>query len=1010
MRPLVLIVTRHPVATVAVWSALILLGLVALILLPVEMHPELEIPQVRIVTEFPGMPAGDVEQLITVPLEQGIASVAGIRSVESVTRHGMSALRVGFDWGIALRDVSVRIRERVDAVYPLLPQGASRPLVFGERLNEAPVMIVAVSPKMGRDLETVMPLIENELVAALRQRDAIGSVTLLGAREPQIHVDVDPERLASIGMSITDVADAVAVSVYQHSAGSLLNGETEQPVQVSTSVGSIAQIGEISLRSEVSGPTISELARVSLGQRRRTSFFLTQQGESAVALLVFKDPAAGTLSAARATRALLQQIQPRLSSSLAIDIVHDDSIALRQAIRYLLVSIALGMAAATLVLRRLLQARALVAISVCSIPVSVLAVFVVQYSIGLTLNLMSLTGIAIGTGMIIDNSIVVLERIARSATAVPDSPLCAHDIADRLADIGGPMIGSTVTTLLVFVPVLFIRGVVGALFTELALMIVSLLLAAHLCALTLTPALAVLLPHGLNGLSAFSANYGRQRYQRLLRSAMRSPRFVMALFGLALIAGGVTALLLPRSVLPAAAVQQIRVRLLLKPGTAIEQTERTTAAAMQHLSRQLSLASIYAYGGFEAGAIEYYSEPGIGSHFAEIVLTAPSSHALGMPQVEQKLAALRDGHVDYRVAAEQSALETLLAGPPGPPRLRISGSNRNAVNSAAATLAGRAAAAHAGAPPLIEGLQSIVQYRLQLDTDAAAASGVTARSVIDQLRSELDGISSGRLNLAGRDYDILVRRDPERSAARDELGNIIFVSAAGSVAAASLLDIQTDVAVWELRRANGQPMVEISFADGSPTAHAAAGQMLAEDRADSITVEQLSLSRLQQAAGDVQRVFGMALILMLLLLTAQFESLRTALLLLALLPAALLASSAALLLTGHSLNLNSAVGMLIMLGTTLNAGIILSSAYRDRSVCSIVAATSTRLLPIMATTLTTIAALAPAALDPRPAAAAQAGMATAVIGGLLGGTATTLIVYPVMFSLPATQRNSRRKR
>ena len=1008
MRPLVLIVTRHPVATVAVWSALILLGSVALVLLPVEMHPELEIPQVRIVTEFPGMPAHDVEQLITVPVEQSLASVAGIRSIESVTRHGISALRVGFDWGIALRDVSVQIRERIDAVYPLLPQAASRPLVFGERLNEAPVMIVAVSPKTDAALETVMPLIENELAAALRQTEAIGSVTLLGAREPQIHVDVDPERLASIGMSITDVADAVAISVYQHSAGSLLNNETEQPVQVATSVGSIAQIGEISLPPALPGPTIAELARVSLGQRRRTSFFLTQQAESAVALLVFKDPAAGTLSAARATRALLRRIRPRLSSSLRIDVVHDDSIALRRAIRFLVVSIALGMAAATIVLRRLLQARALVAISVCSIPVSVLAVFVVQYSMGLTLNLMSLTGIAIGVGMIIDNSIVVLERIARSAAAAPHSTLCAHDIADGLQDVAGPMIGSTVTTLLVFVPVLFIRGVVGALFSELALMIVSLLLAAHLCALTLTPALAVLLPYALTGLPAIGANFGRQRYQRLLLNAMRKPRLVLALFGVALIAGGATALLLPRSVLPAAAVQQIRLRLLLKPGATIEQTERTTAAAMRHLWQQLPLVSIYAYGGYEAGAIEHYSEPGIGSHSAEIVLTAPSSQALRVPQVEQTLAALSDGHVDYRVAAEQSALETLLAGPPGPPRLRISGSNRDAVNSAAAALAGRAAAANSGAPPLIEGLQSIVQYRLQLDTDAAAAGGVTARSVVDQLRSEVDGINSGRLRLAGRDYDILVRRAPERIANRDDLENIIFVSPAGSVAAASLLDIRTSVAAWELRRANGKPMVEISFADSSPAAHTAAGQMLAQDHPASITVEQLSVSRLQQAAGDVQRVFGMAVILMLLLLTAQFESLRTALLLLALLPAALFASSAALLLTGHSLNLNSAIGMLIMLGTTLNAGIILSSGYHDRSVHSIVAATRTRLLPITATTLTTIAALAPAALDPRPAAAAQAGMATAVIGGLLGATATTLIVYPVMFSLPAARHNTRR--
>lgn len=1014
MRQLSLIIVQHPAAVVALWLAIALLGMVSLYLLPVEMHPRLELPQVTVVTEVHGMPADQVEQLVTIPVEQSLTSVTGIRSLESVSRHAISAVRVHFDWGVRVRDVAVQIRERIDAVYPLLPQAASRPLIFSERLDDTPIMIVTVRPTADLPLQSVLPLIESEVVATLRQAAQIGAVTVLGSVEPQIHVDVDPERLASIGMTIRELSDLVAVALYQHSAGSLVGSEIEMPVRIDAGIDHVAGIEAIPLPRPIHGPTVADVARVSMATRPRTSFFLNPEAEPAVALLLFRDPAHGTLNSARAARTVTADIGSRLNNSLELAVVHDGSLPLRRALRALAASIGFGIAAAVIVLYRLLRIPALVTISVCAIPFSLLLVFIMLYALGMTLNLMSLSGIAIGIGMVVDNSIVVLERITRSeqaSSAVQPQPVL---IAEAVDSVCGPILGSTLTTLLVFVPVLFVPGVVGALFSQLALVISALLVCSFLCAVTLVPALTLLLPRAAIPASYRPVARCRDGYRRLLGSALSRPRRTAAFFGLVVAAAVPVAVMLPRSVLPQAPPRRIAIRMALSPHASICRTEHHAAVLLKELSQLLPSSTAYAYGGYERTAVDRFSRPGVGTHAAEVILTVSSPAADTLRRVRDALAALSGPHAAYQVSAAQTEMETLLTGPPGPPRLQLSAASHGELSRAAELLVSGLSGDNGVRRPLIDGAQQRSHLVVKLDVQAAAMSGVSARSVIGQFQNELDGIDSGRLAVAGREYGVVVRRAPERASAPSDLEAILIGSGTGSVAAGSLARIEHSRTVHELRRLNGRPMLELVAPVSPDEAHVVLQLALqAEDagnaesgrarvdggraRIDGIHIAQASVDQLRRAGDDILRVFGLALVLQLLMLAAQFGSLRSALLLLALLPAAVSGSLATLLLLGHSINLNTVIGTLVMLGTSVNASIILTCAYRDDPGRCIITVTEQRLMPILATTVTTVAALGPLALDLRPDSVAQSGMAAAVIGGLITGALTTLLLYPVLY-------------
>lgn len=996
MKRIAVLAALRPVSTVTAWTAVAMLGAVALSHLPLETAPPLEIPRIRIVTELHGLQAAQVEKLVTVPVEESVSTVTGIRAIRSVSKRGLSSVELDFDWGVRVGDVTVQVRERIDAVHPLLPWGASKPAVFTERLDETPLMVVSVRHEDSP--AAIKPLVELEILPSLRQNADVGRVVSLGMGEREIQVNADPQRLAAIGMSVRDLGALIASSVYEGAIGTLRQRGYTRPIRITTGVDHITSLAAVPLYRGSSGNTLSDVADVIIAERTRTSFFLDGAGHSAAGLLIYRSAGSGTVRAARAIEATLNAISARVGPSVTLEVVQDESQMARRALRGLMTSAALGGAAAILVLLALLRSRRAVAITLTSIPVCVLTLFLVLYIARVSLNLMTLTGITIGVGMIIDNSIVVLEKLSRLKTATP------FRVAHATAEMTTTTWSSTVTTLLVFVPVLLVPGAMGALFTELAVTLGTLLIISFFCSATLTPAL-YLLRTGAELPNTTAAGLPLQierRYVRLLSTAVRHSSRTVLLFCSAIVLGFALLTMLPRSVLPPSPPRHVVVRLTLPPAADADATARAARLLMREVSRTIPLESAYAHGGYERGAIEQQSRAGTGTHAAEVVFDVSPSVADPLTEIEKTLAKLRtdtefSAGTRAAVFPRQSAMETLLAGPRGAPRYRITVGTRKE----AAVLSHRL------------GLHA-PQYEIRFDAEAGAASGISAREAIDHLAASVDGVSAGRMTVQEHDYDIRVQAARASVATASDLKRLPLPSGTGSVAAGTVITPVWSAEPFELHRFNRSPAVEYSPAEYSPAesvsfdpksrSQPSDTEQLRQSLSASV-VSRIGVSEMHAAGTDLLRVAILALALMFLMLTAQFESPAVALLLMSVLPASLCGSALALWVTGHGLHLHSVLGMLVVLGTSINATIILTAVYRQRHRRgALIAATRGRLPSILATTLTTVAALAPLALDMRPRNMAHASMAVAVAGGLLSGTLFAVLVYPSAYRLLSSTR------
>lgn len=1031
----------RPVSAVTVWAAVAMLGAVAVTQLPLEMAPTLEIPQIRIVTELHGLPAAQVEKLVTLPVEESVSTVRGVRSIRSVSKRGLSSVALEFDWGVRVSDVAVQVRERIDAVYPLLPLGASKPAVFTERLDDVPLMVVSVRHE--HSAATLKSLMETEILPALRRNADVGKVVTLGLPEHEIQVHADPHLLATTGLSVRDLGALVSASVYDGAVGTIQQSGYERPIRVTTSVSDTNALAMIPLHRGSGGSTLADVAEVVAAQRPPTSFFLHRDSRAA-GLLIYRSTGSGAVGAARSIEATLETVSAGVGPSLTLEVVQDESEVARRALRGLLLSAALGGAAAVVVLLVLLRSWRSVEITLTSIPICVFTLFLVLHLAELSLNIMTLTGVTIGVGMIIDNSIVVLERLSRLDNASPAR------VGEATAEMTATTWSSTVTTILVFVPVLLVPGVLGALFAELAITLGTLLIVSFFCSATLTPALFLLRTRatsrgGLIGKSPRLPLRFERRYARLLLTALRHPSRTTALFSGAILLGGALLTTLPRSVLPPTPPRHVIVRLALPPAADTDATAAAAGLLIRGIAQLVPITSAYAYGGFERHSVEQQSRPGTGTHAAEVVLAVAPSVRHPITETERALSRFRktadlpDG-TRTEVMPRQSAMETLLAGPGGAARYRITLGSREA-----ATALSRRLGLH------------VPQYQIRFDADAAAATGISVRDAIDHLSASVEGVTAGRISTRDRDFEIRVRASRDTVATAADLKRLPLPSGTGFVAAGTVLTPVWSTEPLELHRYNRRPTVE--FSESSPAAVVPLSpavhpqrNALAQLRRElpEAVVDQIGVSEMRTAGRDLLRVAALALILMLLLLTAQFESPAVAVLLMSVLPATLCGSVAALWITGHGLHLHSVLGMLVVLGTGINATIILTTMYRHtihrhtmhrrtahqhqvyqtmmpgqqragrwdavRAHLSrrlgngaLLAVTRGRLLSILATTLTTAAALAPLALDPRPHNMAQSSMAVAVVGGLLSGTLFSLLVYPAAYGRSSGRGFGRRR-
>ncbi len=1017
MYALARLATRRPVAVTVFAAAVAILGWTAWSRIPVDLLPDIQSPTIVVSIRSGDRPPAEMERIYGEQVEQRLFTVRGIRSVAQVARTGRLVATVTFDWESDM-DLSM-----VDVQKALAPISSDRDVdeVLIRRFDprQAPVMSVGLIAEAEEvDLAELRRIARRQIAPALERLPGVAEVQVLGGREREIRVEVDPYRLQAHGLDLLLLETRVQAANLDLNAGTLEERDRVFLIRGLSRFRSTRDVEAVVLTYERAADgrlkpvLLGDVARVREADRD-VSHLVRVNGVEGVGLSIHKEAGTNTVSVSRTVRRGLDQLTLDLSGIRFVPVT-DEAALVEDSIADVRVAALAGIVLAVLVLALFLRSLAPTAVVAVSVPVSLLGTLFLMSFAGYSLNVMTMAGLALGAGMLIDNAIVVVESIFRR---LAEGDTLAEAAARGAGDVSGAIAASTLTTCVVFLPVLFLRGLAARLVAGLSFTVVVSLLASLLVAVLLIPALSVwLLPR--RGVRV--ADPGISRVVRFVRVLLRRPLVVVAAAGAA-VAGAILALSsLGTELLPPTDPRQFSARLSGPPGQRVESTARSV---------ELVESVLRDVGGDEIAAT-----------LSEVGRVPEDDRLIDAEQSEENTARIHvrvgPGRLGAReiVSAAASRLDEL-------PRHRIDwGVGLSALARALGT----------GGPPIVVEIQgqSLEDLRQQasLVRDAMASRSElwNVRSSFEggppELRVELrrtiaDGLGVGLDDVArvleaaldGRRATVLVRGDEEQDVVlrtpavrRDELERLPLTAAGGTrVALGDIARLVPAEGAREIFRRDQRRVAEVTarIAPGAtyPQARAAAESALEQAALLPGLRGRLTGEEEERAKtfAELRQALLLASLLVFMVLAGKFESLLHPVTVLFCLPLSAVGVAAALLPSGRPIGVMAMLGMVLLAGVAVNDAILLLDTVQQlrrkglERREAVARAVGVRLRPILMTTATTVLAIAPLAIGSGESVSLRAPLALTVVGGVIASTLGSLFVIPCVYELLERLRPSR---
>jgi HAE1 family hydrophobic/amphiphilic exporter-1 len=1043
---------RRRVTIVMCTVAITLFGLVSLSRLKLNLLPDLSYPTLTIRTELTGAAPLEVETLITRPVEEAVSIIRNVRQVRSVSRAGQSDVTLEFLWGTDMDLAGIDVREKLDLLQ--LPLEAKRPLLLRFDPSSEPVMRLAFLEKTDqpRDesverLKSLRRFAEDRLKLDLEAVEGSAAVKVSGGYEDEVQVQVDQQKLAQLGLSIDAVTRRIRAENVNLSGGRLEQGSQRFLVRTLNEFESIDQMRNAIIANRDGQPVyLKDVATVTHGYKDREAITRVD-GKEAIELAVYKEGDANTVQLSKNVQARLKELEKNLPDGTEVRVVYDQSTFISAAIGEVKNAALIGGLLAILVLYAFLRDARATLISGIAIPVSVLGTFVLMYAFDLTLNIMSLGGIALAVGMLVDNAVVVLESIVRKQEHGLDRREAARQGTNEVAMA---VTAATLTSVAVFFPMVFITGVAGQLFRDQSLTVTFALSFSLIVALTLVPMLAAGRPPAVAGqddgsrppmgrkdrlLAAVSGGLRRlfhwigqamhlalsplvrvtqavvrwadDRYPRAIRWALAHPGrtigSAVALFAFTVV------VILPRlgtELIPQMSQGEFDVDLRLPPGAPLEQTDRALLASQRASARLGNVALAYSVAGTGNRLDANPVDAGENTGRLSITLVKGSKRTdedAAMEGMRQTLEQLPG--VQYRFG--RPALFSMST----PLEVVVSGYDLDRLQTAAEQIRLRMAG-----DPRFADVKTTVEtgnpeIQIVFDQERAAQLGLAVRDIADRVVNSVRGEVATRYKMRDKQIDVLVRSVDARAASIEEVRNLIVNPGSEyPVPLSAVADVRLSTGPAEIRRV-GQERVAVVSAN---LAHGDLGNAI---KALQTIVDATQLpvgmtaflsgqsGEMQDSFRSLQFVLALAVFLVYLVMASQFESLVHPFVILLTIPLAVIGAVWALWITGTTVNVVAYIGLIMLAGIVVNQSIVLIDAVnqaRERGLPkheAIVEAGRLRLRPILITKLTTILGLLPMALGIGEGAEVRSPMAITVIGGVLLTTFLTLLVIPVVYSV-----------
>ncbi len=1015
---------RRPVFTTMATLIVILLGLVSLSRLPIDLMPDITYPTISIRTWYENAGPREIENLITRPIEQAVAAVPGVEEITGRSREGQSDVRVSFVWGTDLDAAANDLRDRLDRVVPSLPDDADRPMLRKYDLAATPILILGASSQL--DPVQTVDLLENQVRYRIERLDGVAALEVWGGLDREIHVNLLPDRVKALGVPLDAIISRLEDSNLNLPAGVLESGMHEISIRTPGEFTSLEELGNTVV--ERRGDAVIRLRDVAeiRDSWQRVTSIARVNGKPGVRLSVSKQSGANTVQVAELVLAELAKVNQDIPQLSIIPVI-DTSSYIKHAINNVMRSAGYGGAFAMLVLLFFLRNIRSTLIVAAAIPIAIIATFMLLYFGGLTLNLMTLGGLALGVGMLVDNAIVVLENIYRLRERGMDRAQAAIQGAGEMS---GAIVASTLTTLFVFLPMLFIRSMAGIMFSQLAYVVGFSLLCSLVAALTVAPMLASKLMEKnpnlqdlrkkpLKRLAAWAGQEIARlenEYRQLLAWALRRR---WAVVSLTLVVFGASLLLIPLigvEMSPKADESEVRVYADLEIGAKLSLLDVTFRQIEAIVEREVpeAASAITMLGGS--------SWRRRGSHSGQMRIglveqskRSRTSHEIAA-DLAKKLRHIPGAKIRTRSRQGLFVLR-MIQGQEAQLEVDVRGYDLDAADSLAQQVMN-----------VMESVQGVSNVELSRETGSpermirvdrvkAESMGVSVEDAARMLKTVLGGTRAGEYREAGDEYRIVVKvKDAEHLSLNNLLDMAVTADDGQAVVLRNLVAVDTAEGPVEIERKNQDRVITVE-GDYAGRDLGSIIEELQEKLKDLPVAQGFSVAiagdweMQQKSFNELFTILILSLLLVYMVMACLYESLRDPFIVMFSVPLAVVGVSLMLFLTETTFNMQSYIGCIMLGGILVNNAILLvdqtNRLYREEGWemhAAIEEAGQRRLRPILMTALTTMFGLLPLALGWGEGGETQAPMARAVIGGLASSTLITLIFVPVMYSLLASKK------
>lgn len=1002
---------RRPVAVTVLAIAVALVGYLAWGRLPVDLLPDLQSPTVAVSVRSGDRPPTEMERLYGEQLEQRLFTVSGIREISQVARSGKLIATVVFDWDA---DVEIGLIEVQKAIGPMTADPAvDEVLVRRFDPRQSPVLTYGlVAPTGAPDLAELRRLARRQLAPGLEQLAGVAEVWVTGGREKEVRVELDRYRLEAFGVTLETVENRLRAENVDLSAGTIEDGADvflvrglsryRSPADVERVVVKYVQ-DDAGLRKPV---RVSDLGSVSL-TNQEIDHIVRVNGVEGVGLAIYKEAAANTVQVSGVVRDAIANLSEDLPSVQLVE-VQDDAALVTDALEDLQVAAGVGIVLAVVVLALFLRSAGVTLVVAASVPVSIFAALFLMRLGDYSLNIVTMAGLALGAGMLVDNAIVVVESIYRRLADGEDAATAA---ARGTGQVAGAITASTLTTCVVFLPVLFVEGLAARLIEGIAFTVVASLMASLAVAMLLIPALAGWFMPKSSEHAAALPRY-RTALEGFVRILLRRPLIVVLIAATVAAAASFALLRLGTELLPTVDPRQFSVRIVGPASQRVESTSRVVEG-IEDLLNQATEGKITALMS-EVGRLPEDSRlvrvELTEENTARINVRVGADGVTGRALADQ-LGATIDGFAETTVSWEvgSSAVASAL-GSSGPPIVvEISGQAlpdlRRAADQIKNELSGLTElwdvkSSFEGGPP---------ELRIELNRAMADGIGVDLAMLARVLEANIDGREVTQLTTGDEERPVRLRVDQPTIA---ELSGVTFYTPQGRKVAVGEVArfVETEGAREIFRRDQRRTaQVTAQVADGSQTPEAVAavaGVLGNLDMIPGLTAElRGEEAERERTFGELQLAAILALVLVLMVLAGSFESLLHPITVLSVIPIALVGVACVLVPLGEPLGVMSMMGLIVLAGVAVNDAVLLLVTARqfieagEDKVDALARAAGVRLRPIIMTTLTTVLVMLPLVFGTGEGAALRAPMAVTIIGGIIASTVGSLTVLPCLYLL-----------